>query len=212
MWSVYCEELGEKIDRVLLTHWGRATHICVSKLTIIGSDNGLSPGRHQANIWINDGVLLIWPLLGTNFSEIFSKIHSFPFKKMHLKTSSAKWRPFCLGLNVLMAAQCITFPNEEEQNFRVKSVAVITRCNKTWECIHYCSERGRTSTHWGRDKMAAVSQTTLLNAFSLMKMLEFRLRIHWSLFLRVQLTIFQHWFRYGLAPVRRQAIILTNDG
>ena len=50
-------------------------------------------------------------------------------------------------------------------------------------------------THWGRDKMAAVSQTTHSDAFSWMKMLEFRLRFRWSLFLRVQLTIFQHWFR-----------------
>ena len=50
-------------------------------------------------------------------------------------------------------------------------------------------------THWGRDKMAAVSQTTLRKAFSWMQMLEFRLRFHWSLFLRVQLTIIQHWFR-----------------
>ena len=49
-------------------------------------------------------------------------------------------------------------------------------------------------THWGRDKMAAFSQTTLSNAFFLMKILEFRLKIHWSLFLRVLLTIFQHWF------------------
>ena len=55
--------------RCLLTHWGRVTHICVSKLTIIGSDNGLSLGRRQAIIWTNDGILLIWPL-GTNFSEI----------------------------------------------------------------------------------------------------------------------------------------------
>ena len=46
--------------------------------------------------------------------------------------------------------------------------------------------------------MAAVSQTTLSNAFSWMKMLEFQLRFHWSLFLRVQLTIIQHWFRYWL--------------
>ena len=45
-----------------------------------------------------------------------------------------------------------------------------------------------------RHKMAAVSQTTLSNAFSLMKKLAFRLRFHWSLFLSVQLTIFQHWF------------------
>ena len=35
---------------VLLTHWGRVTHIRVGKLTIIGSDNGLSPGRRQAII------------------------------------------------------------------------------------------------------------------------------------------------------------------
>ena len=44
---------------LVLTHWGRLTHICVSKLTIIGSDNGLSPGRHQAIIWTNAGILLI---------------------------------------------------------------------------------------------------------------------------------------------------------
>ena len=50
-------------------------------------------------------------------------------------------------------------------------------------------------THWGRDKMAALSQTALSNAFSWMKMLEFRLRFQWSLFLRVQLTIIQHWLR-----------------
>ena len=50
-------------------------------------------------------------------------------------------------------------------------------------------------THWGRDKMAAIFQTTFSNAFSSMKMYTFRLRFHWSLFPRVQLTIFQHWFR-----------------
>ena len=44
-------------------------HICVSKQTIIGSDNGLSPGRRQAIIWTNAGILLIGTL-GTNFSEI----------------------------------------------------------------------------------------------------------------------------------------------
>ena len=75
------------------------THICVSKLTIIGSDNGLGPGRHQAIIWPNAGILLTGPL-GTNFGEILIEILTFQFKKMHLKWS-AKWRPFCLGLSVL---------------------------------------------------------------------------------------------------------------
>ena len=83
-----------------LTHWGRVMHICVNNLTIIGSDNGLSPDRRQAIIWTNAGILLIEPL-GTNFSEILIWIQIFSFKKMCLKMSSAKWRPFCLGLNVL---------------------------------------------------------------------------------------------------------------
>ena len=84
-----------------LTHWGRVTHICVDNLTTIGSDNGLSPGRRQAIIWTNAGILLIGPL-GTNFSEILTEMITFSFKKMYLKVSSGKWRPFCLGLNVLI--------------------------------------------------------------------------------------------------------------
>ena len=76
------------------------THICVSKLAIISSDNGLSPGRRQAIIWTNAGILLIGSL-GTNFSEILIAIQISSFGTMHLKMSSAKWRPFCFGLNVL---------------------------------------------------------------------------------------------------------------
>ena len=76
------------------------THICVSKQIIIGSDDGLSPGRRQAIICTNAGKLLFGPP-GTNFGEILIEIHTFSFKKMYLKMSSGKWRPFCLGLNVL---------------------------------------------------------------------------------------------------------------
>ena len=83
-----------------LTHWGRVTHICVSKIIIIGTDNGLSPGRRQAIIWTNAGTLLIGPL-GINFSEILIEILTFSFKKVRLAMSSAKQRPFCLSLNVL---------------------------------------------------------------------------------------------------------------
>ena len=57
----------------LLTHWGRVTHICVSKLIIIGSDNGLSPDRRQAIIWTNAGILFIGTLR-TNFSVILIEI------------------------------------------------------------------------------------------------------------------------------------------
>ena len=88
-------------DKVIwLFHWGRVTHICVSKLTIIGSDNGLSPGRRQAIIWTNARTFLIGHL-ETNFNEIFVEIYTFSFKKMHLKMSPGKWRPFFIGRKVL---------------------------------------------------------------------------------------------------------------
>ena len=53
----------------------------------------------------------------------------------------------------------------------------------------------RGLTHSGRDKMVAIFQTTFSNSFSWMKMYQFRSKFHWSLFLRVRLTISQHWFR-----------------
>ena len=68
----------------MLNHRGRATHVCVNNVTIIGSDNGLSPGRCQATIRINDGILLT-RTLGANFGEIVSEINTFSFKKIHLK-------------------------------------------------------------------------------------------------------------------------------
>ena len=83
----------------VLTHWGRVMDICVSKLTIFASDNGLSPDRHLAIIWINAGILLIGPL-GTNFSEILIKMYIFSFKKMHLKMSSGN------GSHFVSASMC----------------------------------------------------------------------------------------------------------
>ena len=53
-------------------------------------------------------------------------------------------------------------------------------------------------THWGRDNIATISQTIFLAAFSWMKSFVFWLKFHWSLFLKVQSTIFQHWFRWWL--------------
>ena len=76
-----------------------------SKLTIIGPDNGLPPCQRQAIIWTNAGILLIGQL-GTNFSDILIEIQTFSFKNKRLEMSSAKWWPFCLGLNVLMEPTC----------------------------------------------------------------------------------------------------------
>ena len=71
------------------------THICLSKITIIGSDNGLSPGQRQAIFWAIVGVWLIG-LLGANFTEILIDIFIFSFKKIHLQMSSGNGGHFVL--------------------------------------------------------------------------------------------------------------------
>ena len=84
------------------------THICVCNLTIIGSDNSLSSGRRQVFIWTNAGMLLI-RTSGTNFIAMLIKIHTFSFKKVHLKILSGKCWSFCLGLNVLTHWGLVTY-------------------------------------------------------------------------------------------------------
>ena len=78
-----------------IIHWGRVAHIFVSKLTIIHSDNGLSPDWHQAIIRTNAEKSLI-----RTFSETQAEFVHF-HSKMHFKMSSAKCLQFCLGINVL---------------------------------------------------------------------------------------------------------------
>ena len=89
----------------VLTHWGRVTHICVGKLTIIGSDNGLSPGRRQAIIWTNPWILLI-RTPGTNFSEILSEIHIFNSRKSiwkcRLEKAAILSRPQCVKCGLFL--------------------------------------------------------------------------------------------------------------
>ena len=102
-WYISGTSLGNQLEMqtlkwtAKLTHWG---HISICKLTIIGSDNGLSPGWRQAIIGTNAGILLIGPW-GTNFSEMLIEIYIFSLMKMHLKLSSGNWRPFFLSLNEL---------------------------------------------------------------------------------------------------------------
>ena len=71
--------------------------------------------------------------------------------------------------------------------------------------------------HWGWGKMDAISQTTSTNAFSWMKIYEFRVRFHWILFLMFKLAIFQPvipalvqimaWYRSGDKPLSAPMII-----
>ena len=78
---------------------------------------------------------------------------------------------------------------------------------------HPLTHKNIRLTHWGRDKMDAISQTTFWRAFSSMKIVECWIDFHWSMFVKVQLTIIRHlvqimaWRRSGDKPLS-----LTNDG
>ena len=63
-------------------------------------------------------------------------------------------------------------------------------------CLSYCiseTQRVNSSPRW--TKWPPFSQKIFSDAFSWMKSFVFLLKFHLSLFLRVQLTITQHWFR-----------------
>ena len=93
-----------------LTHWGQVTHICVGNLIIIGSDNGLSPGRRQAIIWTNAGTLLIGTS-GPNFSEILIEIITFSFKKNVFE------RVVCEMAAILSRPQCVKEPGHQQTRY-----------------------------------------------------------------------------------------------
>ena len=98
-WDWY--DVTVMIGGFLLTHWGRVTHICVGKPTIIGSDNGLSPDRRQAIIWTNGGILLIGPLV-TYFSEILAGIQTFLWE-------NALENVVCEMSSISSRSQCVKF-------------------------------------------------------------------------------------------------------
>ena len=114
-------------------HWsGSAMEILgISKLTVIGSDNGLLLDWRQAIIWTNAGTLWIWPL-GINFKGILIEIHISSFKKIHLKMLSVKCDPFCHGLNVLTSSICVDETPLKRPPLRV---VLNTRLSLTWVSV-----------------------------------------------------------------------------
>ena len=89
--------------QIFATHWGHLTHICIVDLTIIVSDNGLSPNRRQAIFWTEMGILLIGPL-ETNFNEILIEIQIFSFiryiSKGRLQMATILYRPQCIVISI----------------------------------------------------------------------------------------------------------------
>ena len=113
--------------------------------TTIGSDNGLSPERHQAIIWTSAGILLIGPL-GTNFSEILIEIYTFSFKKIHLKMLYGKWQQFCLGLNVLMYTAFQKGWTLHPCHIRRSPLWAINADNDLWICTLKDAQTNQSST------------------------------------------------------------------
>ena len=77
-------------------------HICINNLIIIGSDYGLSPGRRQAIIWTNAGILLT-EQLGINFWEILIDLKQIfnqedAFEKVFCKMAAILSRPKCVKI------------------------------------------------------------------------------------------------------------------
>ena len=111
------------------------SHTCVDKLIIIASDNSFSPGRRQAIIWINAGVLSTWPLR-TNINEILIEIYTFSFMKMHLKMSSVKWRPFYIGINVLTLNEYMNWNSHTKNANKISCMSVVIRSIYVYIYIH----------------------------------------------------------------------------
>ena len=124
-----------------LTHWSWVTHICISKLTIIGSDNGLSPGWSQAIIWTNDGILLIGPL-ETNFSQIV-----FFFSNIFIQEKAFE-NFVCEMVSILSLPQCVNkqclFPTQFDcsQSYLILSMSSLSIKPDT------CNIKLNQATYW----------------------------------------------------------------
>ena len=142
-------------------------HICVNELNSIASENGLSPVRRQAIIWTNAGVLIMRPSW-SDFNEILIEVHTFSFKKIHLKMSSVKWRPFSLGLNV--STQHRKFFTTHTPGFMAFSQFSHWKssiCNRTF-CLHMvkhlCTQL-RVTWPFGQNNIFGLVNVTLWHVY-----------------------------------------------
>ena len=160
---------------IVLTHRGHVMHVSVNQ-TIFGSDNGSVPSHYL------NQCLLIGPLV-TNVSEIVIKIHHFSLKKIRMKMSSAKWRPYCHGLTWCMSHTELLWlfflPHIKWQVWRR-----LTRSPTWYWCMHFNSLRPERN---GRHIVYDIFNCIFLGRNSVLQ-----LEFHWSLFLNVQMLICVH--------------------
>ena len=168
LWPVW--QAGMHID---ILAWGIYVHHIISN------------ARHRNNCSVQH-VIMILKRYTTGFKVWYS--------------SSFITQPICNVLMLVEQPRSYEWINQRNQltqreNNAGNSFFVILYSINLVIYIFYLSCRYMLSlTHWDRDKMVTISQKALPYTFYWMKLLEFRLKLHWSLFLRVQITLFQHWF------------------
>ena len=152
------------------------------------------PDFQRTNRWVSHRWLDTWELYQSR-NTCFWLVPSHYQQIKHLKTSMSKYSVFLPGVHMIYDMY-ITW-------VYIQPVGICIHDMRIFSFYCLCVDNGKGVheewlTHWGQDKMAAIFQTTFWNGFSWMKMYEYRLKFHWSLFLVVQLTIFRHWFRWWL--------------
>ena len=166
---------------------------CVKRVCCLAIDGAIIPvPYHPCQANTNHNRFMMTPSIGNIFCVIGPLCWEFAGYRW-IPLTKAWWRgalvfSFSKSLSTqprrwwLETPSCLLW--------RHSNVMKISDLSQRW-----CNKKVVSLTHWGRDEIDAIFQTTLLNAFSWMKMYELRLRFHWHLFLRFELTIFQHWFR-----------------
>ena len=151
---------------------------------------GVEKGAHLGLVLQKNTKVLCLSDVTESYYVIFIRPYLRKFGVM--SRNNCKW---CMFHTILIVLTCKNYHNTHLNRHYPAWSAEITSCaSEQWlhitDTTLYVPEWS-TLTQWGRDKMAAIFQTTFSNAFSWMKMFKFQLRFHWSLFQRVQLTIFQ---------------------
>ena len=163
---------------------------------------GLLSGKPQASIWAYDVTVADQPMdfgqspmvrvQHTRNSHWFSSKQGDLHGLLNGRPSEVAVQLFGRGF---VAVFWLIISQAERFGKRKPTACLLPRNPQSAGQRNHHTGEHHSLTHWGRDKMAAFSQTAFSNAFSSMKIFEFWLQFHRSLFPRVQLTIFQHWFR-----------------
>ena len=103
MWGQWLYQEWIRCKRVALIHRGRVTHM---RVTIIGCDNDLSPGRSQAINYLNQSCNIVNWTLKNKFQWTFNRnwyisIRENKFENVVWKMASIK----CLCLNVFSVTE-----------------------------------------------------------------------------------------------------------